>query len=308
MTPNLIILEGPDGAGKSTLAAALGARLGREVRHHGPYLGEAEIAARYFADVADVLGGMPLIVDRSWPSEPIYGAVHRGGIDRVGVNGRRVLERGALAAGAVLVRCLPPLGRCLATWRARRGDEYLRGEAQLRAVHTAYLDLRSAVPVVDFDYTADSADDLPARLEAAAWPNPGPGAGAWRPGESVLLVGERPNTARAGDLKHRLPFASVHPGGCSAWLADRLEEAGVGEERLYWVNAYDVTGRRTDPAFIAGLAPRAVVALGRHAHAWCLDAGVDEACLSWVTHPQHHKRFYFNRPYPLVSLLKELCP
>jgi hypothetical protein len=129
----------------------------------------------------------------------------------------------------------------------------------------------------------------------------GPGAGAWRTGQ-ILLIGDKPNSAKHGDLKMRLPFFSLENFGCSLWLAAQLEDAGISEDQLYWINSADSSDTPTDPEFLSRLKPRQIIALGDNAEYWCNDAGLGYGYTK-VMHPSYWKRSHFSKPYPLVKLL-----
>lgn len=309
----IIIFEGADGCGKSVLATELARKLDPAIlTRHGPYPGEAEVWRRYlvsmlpaYADIANV------VMDRSWISEPIYGAAYRGGANRISVAQRRMLERVALGRGAGVVLCRVPWSLCAENFKRRKaeGGEYLDDTAQLKVVYDGYraLEAPDRLPtrnVVRFNYA--SRDVVPTALAVAenleAPLNLGPGIGAWAPGKSILIVGERPG---GGGGRWHLPFVSLRRDGCSAWLADLLEEGGIPEAALYWVNAYDGregTGAKLDHRFVDALAPRAVVALGDVAARWCREAGIG---YDGFDHPKHHKRFNHSKPYPLISEVKK---
>lgn len=158
---SLIIVEGPDGSGKTTLAKRVTAiaRCKAAVSRHGAYPGEEIIALRYLKDVMWAVDHPRelLVMDRSWISEPIYGAAARGGACRVSDNERYVIEQAALTCGAAVVLCLPPFEACRASWVARLAGEYVKKEAQLRAVWDGYAAWASLghcpLPVVVYDYT-----------------------------------------------------------------------------------------------------------------------------------------------------------
>lgn len=167
---SLVILEGPDGGGKTTLAnellkATIGAAT---LKRHGPYPGESRIAKHYLASVMDAVihPAKLVIMDRAWHSEPIYGAAWRNGENRLSAMDVVALESAAKIAGGVLVICLPPYDVCLTAWKTRMGKEYLKKEEALKYVWHAYhrgLDRwRQALPIVAYDYTRD---DLAATLE-----------------------------------------------------------------------------------------------------------------------------------------------
>lgn len=142
----------------------------------------------------------------------------------------------------------------------------------------------------------------PAELATAGelgWPNRGPGAGAFRRGV-CLLVGERPGVARSGQLKHRLPFVSFDGNGCAGWLAEQLENAGVSEADLYWINAYDALSFPTNSSFVDALQPTQIIALGKEASRWCKASHLPHRC---VPHPQYWKRFRSKERYPLLDVL-----
>lgn len=306
------ILEGPDGSGKSTLATSLAGP--EDVFHHGPYPELDNPAVRYLASLRprQLWAGhlAPTVLDRSWLSEPIYGRAMRGGADRVGVARRRMLERVALGLRGVVVVCLPTWETSLRVWDARYDEEYVRRAAQLRSIHHAYARLaagkeRCDLPIVAYDYESTGLGELRALVAQARPPrNRGPGIGRWAPEEVTLLVGERVGPrARSSDTWDRLPFVDLTNQGCSAWLAERLEEASVPESALYWVNALTRKGDPTSPRFLERLRPKRVVALGEVATQWCRLSGL--TLFDEVPHPMYWKRFRFNEPYPLLEVLKD---
>jgi hypothetical protein len=296
----IIILEGPDGAGKSVLATTLQHRLSAQgqkvtLRHHGPYPTVKDPSINY-------LGGLKrfghsdnarqaLVIDRCWLSEPIYGAALRKGVDRVGVASRRMLERVALKIGTIVVRCRPPFEVCQRNWAARKGIELIQDNEVLQQVHALYgaMHEHTHLPVIDYDYTGarDALDPLWQMIDALRhYRPPSVGIGAWS-SKSMLLVGER--VSRYG-ISDDLPFMSFHRGGCSQWLALQLEAWGVREDRLYWVNAATAS-----PDFLGRVdAPPRAIALGQAAARWCRHAGLNYVT---VPHPQHQKRFHHNEPY-----------
>lgn len=310
----LIILEGPDGAGKSTLAARLGTELGARVVHLGPFKGLTNIAHLYVEAMQPALDGyQPVVLDRSWLSEPIYGAVHRGGRDRVGPVYARMLERVAWRCYPVVIRCLPPVEACLATFRARKGIEYLDSEAALRAVHLGYTHLGKlhGLPTLDYNYLHGESRIrevvavlrqrlavAPDRLAPATLPATLPVAGNSR--APYVLVGEALAERKAHDPFAQYPFVSFSGAGCSAWLAQQLLDAGIGEHRLLWANANLGTAALRD--LCAAVPRRGIFVLG---------AGASQALrgvpgVTPVMHPQRAARFHRGEPYALISHLKHL--
>lgn len=118
---------------------------------------------------------------------------------------------------------------------------------------------------------------------------------------SVLLVGDRPAPDAPDDPAfHYTPFGALKHS--SLWLNLQLHNAGIPEERLYWINAFDRNG---NPAPASHLATKAhVIALGGNADRWI--RGHKHLGCWKVQHPQAWKRFHANEPYPLIDILSFL--
>lgn len=300
----LLILEGPDGGGKTTFARSV--RVHETIVDHGPYPnhGPGELAPVYWPMIADALRGQPRTGDRSWLAEPVYGAAFRGGANRIPVAQRRMLERGALAAGAIVLLFLPGLDHCVRTFNRRREIEYLETPAELVAVYDGYLGylrggptgLTTDLPVMIVDFHAPiSQQDWLYAIDAVNAPVNPYGGGVLDHGR-VLIVGDRPGAP----TDHHVPFVSWSRSGCSAWLADQLEADGVRERDLCWVNAYTFDGE-PNAAFEAvlgeGVEWAGIIALGGAAAQALKTVGVES--FDAIPHPQHHKRFRYGEPYAL---------
>lgn len=297
----IIILEGPDGAGKSTLAQRLADDLSTEfskitLHHHGPYPGVKNPCVRYLASMRrrQHQGNSELVImDRSWLSEPIYGRALRNGWDRVGPASRRMLERVAYKCGVLLVVCLPPYEVVEENWAKRKGAELIQAPEYLKSVYRDYqmkLYQETDLVPLHYDFDEDGNSSTYGRIldrvrQVTEQRPPATGIGVWGP-ESTLLVGEKVSKHGIPDL----PFVSFHDGGCSAWLARNLEEWQVPEFSLYWINSDGLS-----PDFLGREdAPTKVVALGNKAAKWCRNAGVEHRA---VEHPAYWKRFHYTHEY-----------
>jgi hypothetical protein len=303
---SVTILEGPDGAGKSTLTLSWIRHLKRHrdttsvLANHGPYPDQDDIAHYYLHDLYFAEPDVATFLDRSWVSEAVYGPIVRGK-DRIGVAERRCLERVALARGAVLVWCLPSYEACRRAYLARKQLEYLKDESTLKEVYEGFCHLairEHALPTLTYNYEAEPHAQVFVDFVEELRPpkNLGPGVGAFKPGVT-LLVGERLSRETAA---LDLPFASYSGAGCVGWLSERLEEWDVSERELYWVNAMDEGGRETSSErWLEHLSPKRVVTMGTVAEAWGRRHVGNE--IRTVPHPQYWKRFHHHEPYALLQ-------
>lgn len=303
----IIILEGPDGSGKTQLADALRQRLQRErmvhIAKHGPYTGvnAADLCRMYFRTMTPALTyDDHVIMDRAWISEPIYGDVYRNGANRVDMPRRRMLERLALSRGAVLVLCQPPFENCAQAFASRQKEEYLDNLEQLKDVYEAYDSLGQgmALPLEHYDYTQDSVDGLLDRIKDRSIDNKAAGGGCFNEGNILLLCDKGPRTnMRASALI--VPFINfLDNDGPSRMLAQTLEREGISENQVYWINTQTHQGVPTNPDFIKQLNPGKVFALGNNAYAWALNSNVEAIKLP---PPLHHIQHYPDQPYAITE-------
>jgi len=157
----IIILEGPDGAGKTTLADQLlnSLQYGVRIHHHGSYLSctPNEIQNAYFRSIYDA--SPTIIMDRSWLSEPIYADVVRKSPSRLSSNHVRELELAASARGVLVVNCRPPLSTCI-----KKEDEYVDTN-QLKLIYNMYESLPTLLPVINYNWQQrGSYDELSEHL------------------------------------------------------------------------------------------------------------------------------------------------
>ena len=136
----ILILEGPDGGGKTTLAKSMH---GAVYHHEGLPPDSVNLTDYYLGLVAAARSrGEPCVFDRLAMSEIVYGPVLRGA-SRIDREGWQAFESGAAGMGAVTIICLPPWGTCLAAWseKAARHGELVTDLDQFRRIYDHFLTL-----------------------------------------------------------------------------------------------------------------------------------------------------------------------
>lgn len=138
----IIILEGPDGSGKTTLAEQLHRQTGFMKLRRSQ---ETDKVADLFKEYEQALkAGKNCIMDRSWYSEMVYGPVMREG-SAISYPQMYELERLAVKNGAIIIHCMAPettlWKRCL-----RRGEDYITDREKFHQICDGFNVLMHNVP------------------------------------------------------------------------------------------------------------------------------------------------------------------
>lgn len=155
----VIVLEGCDGSGKTTLANVLANRHGYAVVHSGRTPDDVDLVARY-RSILTVPGKM--VLDRSFISELVYGPLQYGR-SRLTTADAAQLALLVAARGGVLVHLTGPPEAIARRLRKRDGSAPpLEG---IRALIDAYRNvitmLAGTVPIITVDTTVTVRDPQP---------------------------------------------------------------------------------------------------------------------------------------------------
>lgn len=299
----VIVLDGPDGTGKSTLARSLSARL--DAHHlHLTYRWPNNMFDYHSAALFYVLRKaqtQPVVLDRWWPSEVVYADAYRGGSNWP--LAYRMLEKVALRFGFSYIFCLPHnKEEYLQFYNVLKGKRVEMYDSGMDRVYDGYTKLynelmvqREAVDRYDFfeqgqdldracqdiiELTEDHRALIPRVINDNSFMN--------ITGDVIhsryVFVGD--------ELKHKTrrelwPFFEY--SASNLFLAQTLENMGVLESDLMFINAKHPRQDETDDmlSFLWGMEKK-FIALGSKASEHLLKLGIRHRL---IVHPQYYRRF-----------------
>lgn len=302
----LILLEGSDYSGKSTLAAAIktawddgGSRNAAQVIHTGPPEPPTRCVFQEYEkqldDRADAVLSQDhlIILDRWSCGDRIYGPKYRG-FARYTEGGELHTEMALSSLGAVKAICSPPL-EVIQDRAKNRGDDYI-DIGDLPRIHAAYLehahrydyhvidgtkhrDIVITFLLRDARYKAACARELAAvsagTYTGALWPQ-------------CILAGDELGGTPEAQLRRggfTRPFTPSSRATSSEWLMDALHKANF----INTIGMVNVNHTDVNVAALAKLRPEAGwVALGSRASSNLEGHGIPH---QRVTHPSFERRF-----------------
>lgn len=171
MRPRLIILEGCDCSGKTTLAKKLCGELGYDYMHfEAPETGDDQVHM-YQSLLLDCLKDQSrrLVLDRSWLSDPIYAPIMGRPIE-VCAHDSEYLAGLVKSLGGHYVFCDPGVERVIAKWSSRIEDELIKDMEDIKEIYYLYRRIarlhKSSVPESVHTYSYYRDDSLTMLLEA----------------------------------------------------------------------------------------------------------------------------------------------
>lgn len=295
----LIIVEGPDCVGKTTLVHKLAENLVRrnervEIRHSGPLRKEALIEYEQRLDDYVPGTGVHVLYDRLHLGELIYGPLKRGE-SKLTREALLHIELNLASKGALLV-IVDSDNDTLVHRHLERGEDFV-SPAELLVVADGYRKLQHRhTPVTQFNALRGEAASLPALLIslADALEDDAVALALHRStigiplGElkkpHILLLGDRRGPAQE-DVNHQRAFVP-YPATSGAYLMRAIDSfAWHGYTCI--ANAWE----EDVGTLWSNLGNPHVVALGREAESVCKTQRIPHGV---VPHPQWVRRFHYN--------------
>lgn len=153
----IILLEGPDGAGKTTLADQITAAAMKVRRwHFGAPANDAEAFDYYKAYAVAIRECEPdaiNIFDRSWYSDMVYGPVIRNRLEMTREHADMLSAMCVANSGGMVIYCTAPLKTLWSRCRAK-GEDQVTSYEMLSAVADKYNKVMHEVaylPVIRYD-------------------------------------------------------------------------------------------------------------------------------------------------------------
>lgn len=291
----IVVLEGPDGGGKTTLAQSLVKNHGyRYVHVTAPKPGEDVLNTYATLLYAAHKDGKDIVFDRLHLGEFVYGDIFRGS-NSLGREGLHLILRLVNAYDVRVFVCLPPFGEALKNWKAKKED-FAKTPAKYAEVYEYFERMIGTYNwgyPSSYDYTRHP--DPYAKSTPLTLPPEVVGAHE----ASFLFVGDQANHPNLD-----VPFMSL--SGSSHYLYECLHAAGFREREMRFMNARKISGELNSVlAASRGSGNRlSVVALGGRAAKVCSGAVFSD--VSHVPHPAYWKRFHSGETEIYINFLKEI--
>lgn len=149
----LLIIEGPDGSGKTSLAEQLSKQTGYPIIHRSQPKSDEEKAVMFEEYLQLAKSGKNAILDRCWYSEMVYGPVMRDA-SVLSYPDMYQIESAAAKHGAIIIYCTDDVkvlwNRC-----KRRGEDYIVDADTFMKICRGYsvvMNVPHLIPVVRYGF------------------------------------------------------------------------------------------------------------------------------------------------------------
>ena len=151
----IIILEGPDGSGKTTLAKYFSDKLGYEIKHRSNPKTQKEKDEMMQSYKDDIMNEENIIWDRGFHSELVYGPIKR---DKtyISIDQMLELEKDLSIKGTMVIYCTDEIQTL---WKrcTSRGEAYIKNIDELQVIKDGYDQLmynsKHLVPIFTYKLT-----------------------------------------------------------------------------------------------------------------------------------------------------------
>lgn len=157
----IIIIEGPDGAGKTTLCQQLLTSIpGSELKHFGAPATKEE-ALNYYKVYVDLLKyydrSKVLIIDRCWYSDMVYGPIMRNTQEMSQEYADMLAGMVVACGGGMIIYCTAGVNTLWSRCK-KRGETYIKDSGTLKLIHDRYEEVMKNcvqfLPVIRYDTSA----------------------------------------------------------------------------------------------------------------------------------------------------------
>lgn len=288
----VVILEGPDGGGKTSLAKKL-MKAGFEYKHEGPPPVGVDLLAFYLRKLWESLKSNRNVVhDRLWLGERIYGPIARD-TDRIGMEGQILFERIRKSKTVDQYICYPDYTVSKTNYliKIQESGDVLKSVDLWDKAYKGYEDwlTTSGKPGDRFNYSIHSHEKiLEDILSSSRAMNCLPEGSIGSPEAKFLFIGDKPN-----HLSIDVPFFATN--GSSGYLNRALVMAGIKEEDLALSNAKSPVDEEHSLGLMLSRLPKLehIFVMGAVAKEWFYKSTNIKTAykVSCVPHPSYLKRF-----------------
>lgn len=300
----IIVIEGPDGVGKTTLADKLCKELGAHYLHltyrWPTKMFDYHTAALFFA--LKKAETQPVIIDRWWPSEVAYANVYRGGSKWPYAH--RMFEKAALRHNFTYVFCLPQdRQRYVEHFERLKNEREEMYSSNMGEVYDEYVKTykelawhREGVYRYDFmtqghdmksvvQNIIEASEDIRTSTPRFLGDNTFMNFSGNMISARHIFVGDEPNTKTRREV---WPFFEY--GNCSLFMAEALEKAAIPESHVAFINANHPDQLNTERflIYLDAHAPGNFIAMGGEAKKKLIGLGIKHRSMH---HPQYYRRF-----------------